>query len=240
MTFEVSDSQVLLVCRSGGVISQLRAGLTSLHISFVTTPSHLAAVGEIKNRNFTHVVFETRGAEISALTFIKELSSIRSDFTLIAVVEQPEIDEVFALLKAGVAGFLVNPFSAELLEEVFITATAAPPALDRIDLEVGRNGPLAVAMLNSLDRLATAVAFLRSGVNDLAINAVETTRKEFYQSVQLGRYFCEGGLLELRSAIVERCIARAMSAPTRLSKLRQELRRIRSEEAELELQAAAE
>lgn len=216
---------VLVVCNEQILSNQLRQSLLRLGIRHITTPSHTVGVTEVKQTRFTHVFFDLYNADMPTVSFVEKILELDPDTTVIAVTLQPQIDDIFKLLRAGTRGFLVYPFSPETLEEVFITATSKIRVSEAIFHSDERNVPLAESVLNSLDRLCSAISTSRNklGLRD----HLDHMMSEFRESAELGARYSQGGHDAFLETIVDTCVNRANNGPRRLKKIREHLRQQR-------------
>ncbi|MCB0323437.1 MAG: hypothetical protein KDD69_07675 [Bdellovibrionales bacterium] len=222
---------VLVVCAKGSTSSQLRQALKALGFSQISAAAtHVAALERAKTRPFSHVVFEAKATDMPALEFVEQLIDYENDAIMIAISEEPRIDDVFGLLRAGARGFLVPPFTTEMLESVMTQATEGPALSEAVLNAPDRNGAFTAVILNNLYRLS--VAMRQSREFESAARDVKNYNFQLRESMELAQLFCQGGEADLREKIMEGCINRAKDAATRLGRLRKRLKKDRGVETE--------
>lgn len=217
---------VLVVCQKGATSSQIRQAMKALgFVQISTAPSHVAAIQRVKTRPFTHVLFDARASDMPAIDFVTQMLELETNAILIAVSEQPRIDDVFSLLRVGGRGFLVPPFTTDQLEEVLLSATEGPKLSEAVLNAPDRNGAFTAVILNNLYRLSVSMRQAREFTS--ALRDVSNYDYQLKESVELALLFCDGDEAVLRDKIIEGCINRAKDAATRLGRLRKRLRKER-------------
>lgn len=217
---------VLVVCAHGAMNAQLRQALKALGFSNVSSsPSHMAGMDKTATRHFSHVLFDAKPTDMPTLEFVEKFLTTEEQAVLIALSEEPRIDDVFALLRAGARSFLVPPFTTDMLEEVLIQATEGPQLSDAVLHAPDRNGAFTAVVLNNLYRLSVAMRQVREFPS--AMRDVKNYNYALRESVDLAILFCDGNEEDLRDKFVEGCINRAKDAATRLGRLRKKLRKER-------------
>jgi len=220
---------VMVVCSQGATSSQVRQALKSLgFMQMSTASSHLAAIEKIKVRNFTHVIFDAKTTDMPSLDFVKLIIEMDANSIMIAISEQPRIDDVFGLLRNGARGFLVPPFTTEMLETVLTQATEGPALSEAVLNAPDRNAAFTAIILNNLYRLS--VAMRQAKEFSSAIRDVKNYNFALKESVDLAQLFCEGSDDDLREKIIEGCINRAKDAASRLGRLRKKLKKERADD----------
>lgn len=224
-----SHFSVLVICAQGTTSSQIRQALKSLGFMNVSTaPTHLAALEKVKIRNFTHLIFDAKSTDMPAIDFVKQILNLDSKSLLIAISEQPRIDDVFGLLRGGARGFLVPPFTTEMLENIMAQATEGPALSEAVLNAPDRNAAFTAIILNNLYRLSVAMRQAKEFTT--AARDVKNYDYALKESVDLAQLFCEGSDEDLREKIIEGCINRAKDAATRLGRLRKKLKKERVED----------
>lgn len=224
---------VMVVCSLGATSSQIRQALKSLgFVQMSTASSHLAAIEKIKVRNFSHVIFDAKTTDLPSLEFVKSIIEMDANTIMIAISEQPRIDDVFGLLRNGARGFLVPPFTTEMLETVLTQATEGPALSEAVLNAPDRNAAFTAIILNNLYRLS--VAMRQAKEFSTAARDVKNYDYALKESVELAQLFCEGSDDDLREKIIEGCINRAKDAATRLGRLRKKLKKERADDDPLE------
>ena len=232
---------VMVVCSQGATSSQVRQALKSLgFVQMSTASTHLAAIEKIKLRNFTHIVFEAKATDMPSLDFVKQILAMDAKTVLIAISDQPRIDDVFGLLRFGARGFLVPPFTTEMLENILTQATEGPALSEAVLNAPDRNAAFTAIILNNLYRLS--VAMRQAKEFSTAVRDVKNYDFALKESVDLAQLFCEGSDEDLKEKIIEGCINRAKDAATRLGRLRKKLKkdRVEDEDEPEEKQAPAQ
>jgi len=217
---------VLVVAQKALTSSQLRQSLKSLgftQISVVT--SHVQAIDRLKTRNFSHHLFDAKVTDMPPVEFVKQVMEMDPNSIMIAVSEEPRIDDVFGLLKAGARAFLVPPLTVDMIEQVIIQATDGPQLSEAVLHAPDRNAAFVAVILNNLYRLS--VAMRQSREFKSAEREMKIYNYSLRESVEMAQLFCDGDEENLRGKIIEGCINRAKDASTRLGRLRKKLRKDR-------------
>jgi hypothetical protein len=237
-----TNVSALVIARTGQTSNQLRSALKTIGFNRLTAcSSHVAGLERIKTRNYQLVMFDAKPTDMPVMDFVRQALELDQHSILIAVSDQPRIDDVFGLLRSGARGFVVTPFTIEGMESVLMRADEGPPFSEAVLMAPDRNAALIGVVLNNLYRLSVLMRQARE---------FESARRElnhykfaFGEAMELARLFCEGAdesiLLE---RIVEDCCTRANSASSRLGRMRQKLQKGREKEDEetvLEAEAAA-
>lgn len=221
-----SHSHILVVCAQGSTSGQVRQALKSIgYAHVVSAPSHLQGINKTRLRNFSHVIFDAKPTDMPTFDFVQQMLELDEKCALIAISEQPKIDDVFGLLRLGAKGFVVPPFTIEVLESVVHQSTEGPPLSDAVLNSPDRNGAFTSVILNNLYRLT--VAMRQAHEFPTAEREVKIYNYSLRESVELAQLFCEGGEDELREKIIEGCLNRAKDAATRLGRLRKRLKKER-------------
>lgn len=230
--------QVLVVASKAITSSQLRQSLKSLGFTQVSVvASHVAAIERVKGRNFSHYLFEARDTDMPAIEFVRQVLEMESSAIMIAVSEEPRIDDVFGLLRAGARAFLVPPLTVDMIEQMIVMATDGPQLSEAVLHAPDRNAAFVAVILNNLYRLSVSMRQAREFKS--AERDVKIYNFSLRESVEMAQLFCEGGDEDLRAKIIEGCVNRAKDASTRLGRLRKKLRkdRVEGDEDEPEGQA---
>lgn len=213
--------RVLVVCEHLATSNQLRMGLRTLGVEHVFTPANMKAVSHLGSSKFTHVFFDLGRPDPETLSFARKILEIDSEVTLIGVAAEPRIEHIFRLLQVGARGCLVVPFSNESLEQVFNHATANVRISEAVFQSKNRNVPLAEGIVNSLDRLASAMSNVRHTA--ATAGALPQLLAELRETTKTAFAHCERSPEHLREAIVDTCLNRASGKPRRLRKIREYL-----------------
>lgn len=220
---------VLVVVNNSNTSRQIRQAMKSLGFSQISSvATHIAAFDRGQGRHFTHVIFDAKGTDMPGMAFVDRFIKYEPEVVMIAVSDQPRIDDVFGLLRCGARGFIVPPFTVEVLESVLLQATEGPALSDAVLNAPDRNGAFTAVILNNLYRLSVSMRQAREFAS--AVRDAEVYNYQLRESMEMAQLFCEGDESDLREKIVEGCINRAKDASTRLGRLRKRLKRDRSED----------
>ena len=209
------------------VSTQIRQSLKSLgfpQLSVVNT--HALGVERAQERNFSHYIVDAKDTDMTALDFVAKIMTMEREPIILAVSEEPKIDDVFSLLKVGARGFLVPPLNVEAIEQVLMQASKGPVLSDAVLNAPDRNGAFVAVVLNNLYRLAVSMRQSREFVT--AQRDVKFYNYALRESMEMAQLFCEGSDEDLREKIVEGCINRAKDAASRLGRLRKKLSKTRT------------
>ncbi|MFN8389863.1 MAG: response regulator [Bdellovibrionota bacterium] len=217
---------VLVVVQKTITSNQLRQSLKSIGFTQISVvPTHVAALERVKGRNFTHIMFDAKATDMPAIEFVKQMAEIEKDVTMIAVSEEPRIDDVFGLLRAGARAFLVPPLTVDMIEQMIVHASEGPQLSEAVLHAPDRNAAFVAVILNNLYRLSVSMRQAREFKS--AERDVKVYNYSLRESVEMAQLFCEGGDDDLREKIIEGCINRAKDASTRLGRLRKKLKKER-------------
>jgi DNA-binding NarL/FixJ family response regulator len=221
-----SQANILIVCAQGATSGQLRQALKSVGYTNITSaPSHLQGINKTRLRNFSHVIFDAKSSDMPTFDFVSQMMEMDENCAMIAVSEQPRIDDVFGLLRLGARGFIIPPFTIDILETIIHQSTEGPPLSDAVLNSPDRNAAFTSVVLNNLYRLTVAMRQAREFPT--AEREVKIYNYSLRESVELAQLFCEGSDEDLRDKIIEGCLNRAKDAATRLGRLRKKLKKER-------------
>ncbi|MCB0345669.1 MAG: hypothetical protein KDD66_11165 [Bdellovibrionales bacterium] len=213
---------VLVVCQNGSRSNQIRQALKTLGFAQISAaPTHVTALERFKVRKFSHVIFESSATDMPPLDFVMQLMEMDENCCLIAVSEQPRVDDVFGLLRAGSRHYLVVPFTVNSLEEVLTEAIEGAPLSEAVLNAPDRNSALVGVILNNLYRQTVLMRQAREF--ETAARELTAQTAKMIQSVDMAKLFCEGTEEDLLNEIIEACIARANIAASRLGRTRKRL-----------------
>ncbi len=226
-----SQVSVLVIARNGNVSNQIRACLKNLGFSKLSAVgTHVGGLDRIKSRTFHLVIFDAAGTDMAAAEFVREAMTLDAKQVLIALSSQPQIDDVFGLLRAGARGYVVSPFTIDSLEVVISRADEGPPFSEAVLQAPDRNAALVGLILNNLYRLSVLMRQAREYPS--AVKEARRYQNALAESVDIAKMFCvNGDEVALRDRIVEDCIGRANTAASRLGRTRQKLQRDRAQPA---------
>lgn len=222
-----SQVSVLVIARNGNVSNQIRACLKNLGFSKLSAVgTHVGGLDRIKSRSFQLVIFDAVSTDMAASDFVREAIALDGKQVLIALSAQPQIDDVFGLLRAGSRGYVVSPFTIDSLEMVISRADEGPPFSEAVLQAPDRNAALVGLILNNLYRLSVLMRQARE--YPTAVKEARRYQSALAESVDIAKMFCEkGDEMLLRDRIIEDCIGRANTAASRLGRTRQKLQRER-------------
>lgn len=112
------------------------------------------ALEVLEHQHFTHVILEPQYSFVSADNLIRLILELQPETTLITLLSQPTIHEVFQMLASGAKGFLVKPYSIASIDEAITTASVVEKIPDVILQAENPTEALTTLILSSLDKLA--------------------------------------------------------------------------------------
>ncbi len=190
--------------------------------------SHAFALSQISPNSVSHMLFDARSNDMDVVTFVDHMVASQRNMTLVAITEDPVIDRVFDLICRGARGFLVPPVTLDTCESVLVSATKGAPFSQELLEAKDRNKAFAEVILRNLYRLTVALKQTRHSPG--AEEYVLKFSQALDESVELARMFHEHSLEHLQAKIVEGCLWRADEERTRLTKLRDNLKKARASE----------
>ena len=223
------DNITVLVVTSNALTNdQLRQSLLGLGYTQISrAPTHVQGLEKIKERNFDAILFDARGTDQVPIEFVQHALAWDERCVLIALSAEPKIDDVFGLLGAGARGFVVLPFTVDILDDSILHALDGPPLSDQILTAPDRDTALVGMILNSLYRLTVVMRQAREFPS--AAKEIPKFKQNLVESSKLARLFCKGSEDELRNRIIEECLSRANRAATRLGRTRMKLKQAREQ-----------
>jgi DNA-binding NarL/FixJ family response regulator len=133
----------------------LRQCLTGLGYGTISEVSEVEnALEMLEEHSFTHVILEPHQSCISADNFIRLITELQPETTLITLLSQPTIHDVFHMLSSGAKGFLVKPYSIGSIDEAITTASVVEKIPEVILEAENPTEALTTLILSSLDKLA--------------------------------------------------------------------------------------
>ena len=219
---------VLVISSNGTVSNQIRGALKNIGFNKLSAiASHVGGLDRMKGRNFEIVFFDCKSSDMATMDFVREAIALGDKAILIAMSGEPRIDDVFGLLRMGARGFVVQPFTINIVEDVIMKAFEGLPFSEAVLNAADRNAALTGVVLNNLYRLSVMLRQAREFPS--AARDVDRYRISFSESMEMAKMFCEhGDDLLLRDKIIEDCIARANVAATRLGRTRKRLQEKRN------------
>jgi len=224
------NASVLVVSHDSATGSQLKQALHAIGYDNVSsTGTHVQGLERFKDRPFSLVFFDAVPTNMPTVEFVTALRTLDDKAMFIALSARPSIDQVFEILRAGARWFVVLPFTMDTVEAVLNKATEGPPFTEGILEATDRNAALVGMILNSLENLTTGIRYVRAFPQ--SPSATDSLWQEFRDAVKLAHTFAQGGDAALREKIIDACLSRAHSAPTRLGRVRRKLQRLRDKQA---------
>lgn len=219
----VQKSEAVVVGSNKNILMQLRSALKSIGFLNVHQSQSLVEASQLGvSPKVSHLLFDLRGADMDSVQFVKQVVSTNKAATLVVITENPALDNVFDLIKAGTRGFLIPPPTIEGVEGVLLSATSGPPLSEAILNAEDRNEALAGLVLGFLYR--TAVTMRESRESNTGTQAVDRYMRALRAASATARMFCQGGPDALREKLIDCCIKRADERKTRLGEIRKNLR----------------
>lgn len=238
--------EVLINCRKGRVSAPLRHALMSIGFDRVSsTLSYEHAIEEAKEQDYHFVFFDSYAPEHSSVetsAFIESFSEIQPRSILIAVSTTPTAANIFKVIKCGARGYLVPPFTPEVMEEILVRTTQAPKIDSSVLDEANRNGALAKMIFDNLNLLSEYITKIQKQINleEIDLEESEENMPSYEEIIKIDRYsaalaesvraarkFCEGSHEDLVNALIDESIRRAMSK-SKINTARQKLREQRA------------
>jgi DNA-binding NtrC family response regulator len=228
-SFQISLSQkekasftILLVEPDAEDAEQLRGLFRELGYTAVTyARDHGSAYKLLEERNFSHVVFSARSTNVPVESFVRKLLADKEDAILIPSSYDPNLDNVFELLRMGCRGFLVLPPDQEDLESAMGVATKGEAMSKKILHAVDRNQAFSALMSATLDKLAQVQRDAEK--YDVARKELPLVLAHFQTCVKLGKTFAEGGEEELQQKMFQFMEKIGNGSATRLGRARKRL-----------------
>lgn len=223
--YETSRAQipVLLISSNSNVTTQMRHALKSVGFGVIScAPSHSLGIDKFRDRPFPVVIFDAKKTDMPTEAFVMQMAKLDPDAALIPFSGEPQVDDIFGLLRAGARHFISVPFNAETVELVILRA-AEGPALSEVVLQsTDRNSALAGVVLNCLYRVTVLQRQVRECPRWKSI--LEREQRYLAETSELAKTFCEGGEQALQEKIVEGCLKRSELSATRIGRARARLR----------------
>ena len=203
-------------------LENFRSVLTNIGYGYCQVSSdHAAAIKLIYERNFTHLLFSAQATSMPVKDFLAKAMQIDNNCVAIATSNQPQVDEVFELLKIGARGFLAKPFNIQSVEDAILFATKGEP-FSRVILEArDRNEAFSALLAATLDKFADISRHAKNHLS--ADEAVVRYAQEFRNSTRLARIFAKDGEIALLEKLQEFFISLGNGPATKLGRLRKRL-----------------
>jgi DNA-binding NarL/FixJ family response regulator len=220
---ELIRTHILVVEADPSLRAAMRATLGSLGFGGVSdAPNHALALGKLRERRFTHTIFEARGTNVPVLDFLRRALDDNPGLVAIPSSADPSVDDVFSMLLLGARGYIVKPFAAEAVEEAMLLATKGEPLPRAVLNAVDRNQALSAIVMTSLDGFATVLRQARQF--ESARMNIPKAERSFRRAIDLAGTFAEGGKEGLLEALIEFALERADGPATKLGRLRKRLK----------------
>ncbi len=223
---ERAASSILVVEADPNHRNNMRNALKTLGYGVISdAPNHTTALERMKERRFTHVLFDAKKSNMEPKDFLRVVLEGDSATVAIPTSGQPSIDDVFDLFVMGAKGFVVKPFTIDSVEEAIVMASKGEPIAEAVLKAKNRNEALVAVMMTSLDKVST---LLRQGQQfETALREVPRAMRTFMRASDLAKTFCKGGDEALLEALQNFCIDRGKGPATRLGRLRKRLKNTR-------------
>jgi DNA-binding NtrC family response regulator len=226
----LSGYKMVVVCANTQKLNQYKYITKTIGFPHVEGySSHSYALSQITPNTVSHLLFDARSNDMDVVAFVEHMFSTQRNITQVAITEDPVIDRVFDLICRGARGFLVPPVNLSTCESILISATKGPPFSEELLEAKDRNKAFAEIILKNLYRLTVALKQARQ--SEAAEEYVLKFSQALDESVELARMFHEHSLAHLQAKIVEGCLWRADEERTRLTKVRDNLKKARAESA---------
>ena len=220
--FEKQGISILLVDPDQGMRETMRRTLINQGYGQVSeAKSHLSALDKIRERDFSHIIFDAKQTDMPAHEFLQNALELDETMITVAASADPTIDDVFGLLVIGARGYIVKPISLGSVDEALIMATKGEPISEAILYAKDRNEALASLMMTALDKLATVIR--QSRQFDTAQLEVPKAVMRLRRSSDIARTFAKDGDEGLLEALLEFALERSKGPATRLGRLRKRL-----------------
>jgi DNA-binding NarL/FixJ family response regulator len=189
--------------------------------SVTALSDHGSAYKLLEERNFSHVIFSARKTNVPVDSFVRKLLADNPESVLIPSSYDPNLDNVFDLLRIGCRGFLVLPPDETDLESAICVATKGEAISKNILHAVDRNTAFSALMSATLDKLAQAQKDAEK--YEIARKELPLVMAHFQTCVKLGKTFAEGGEEELQAKMFQFMEKVGNGAATRLGRARRRI-----------------
>ena len=215
-------ASILVVDRDPIYLENMRTTLITLGYGSINAVSdHDAALKVIEQRNFSHVFFTAVETNMPPAEFLRKALQLDPKMITIPSSAQPDVDDVFELLRIGARGFLVKPFSGESVEATIVEATKGE-GFSRAILDArDRNEAFSALLAANLDKLADAMRISKN--LSLSTSRLTSHMADFASAAKLARNFAKNGEEGLRSRMVDFFVSLSSGPATRLGRLRRKL-----------------
>ena len=219
---ERRGTSILIVEREPAELEGLRSALLALGYGATTASGdHDTALKMVYGRNYSHIIFTAQKTSITARDFISKAHEVDPKAIPVVTSWDPQVDEVFDLLRLGARGFIVKPFSIQSLDAAILFATKGDPFSQVILEAQDRNEAFSALLAATLDKLADTCAHSRKLSAPGAV--IKHYQHEFSSVSRLARCFAKGGEEALLKRMVDFFVNLAEGPATRLGRLRKRL-----------------
>jgi DNA-binding NarL/FixJ family response regulator len=213
---------------------RMREILESLNFGGVNCqPDHVKAIEVFKERPFTHCIFSSKITTMPPREFLAQILTIDPKLVALPTAFDPQIDDIFELLKIGARGYITRPFSPDAMDQAILMASEGEPFSDAILNAKNRNEAFSALTAATLDKLATTKRQSAKYVTALA--ELPKFQIDFEAAVKFGRSFSEGGDEAFQESLVEFFCKLAEGPASRLGRLRKRLNTTRKVEEKVEV-----
>jgi DNA-binding NtrC family response regulator len=223
-----SKERVLVINSFSDTNYRLREALMNLgwsRASFART--HHLGLKRITAEQFGIALFSGSRTDMDPVHFVDAASKADTSTILIALSSNPQVEDIFGILRSGARGVLRLPFALEGLEAVIMQAKQGPPLSKWVFSAPDRNAALAECVLADLHDLTVAMRQAREF--DSAARDAAVLRFRLEQSMELATMFAEHTAdASLFDRIRDGCIRRSETAASRLGRTRIALKKRRS------------
>jgi DNA-binding NarL/FixJ family response regulator len=220
---ERQQSSFLIVEEEPETRNQFRSvlrtiGFGSMHIA----GDHISALKVLDDRHFTHTIFSAASTNMPPEEYLRKILSTSARIVAIPSSSNPNVDDVFELLRLGARGFLIKPFTTDSLEIGILMATKGEPMSDAILQAKDRNEAFSALIAANIDKLASAMRY--SNKSSSLSNHLDKLSIDLKSCVELGRMFAKGGEKVLQERMIDFFIELSNGPATRLGRVRHRLK----------------
>jgi DNA-binding NarL/FixJ family response regulator len=226
---ERARASVLMIEPDAAGRNNMRTALKTLGYGGISdVPNHAAAIEKMKERKFTHIIFDAKKTNMPTKDFLTQLFELDNSTVAIPASFEPNVDDVFDLLILGARGYLCKPFTIDTVEQAIVAATKGDPLPPSVLNAKDRNEALTAILMSSLDKAATIMR--QAQQFETAKREIPRALASLKRSAEMARMFSKGGEQGLMDAIEKFCIDRSKGPATRLGRLRKRLKTGRVED----------
>lgn len=216
------SSTFLIIDPDDRTAELLKRSLLTLNFGHCTSaPSHAKGLDKLKERPFTHIIFDARTTDMSPEEFLDKALVLEQGIVLIAASFDPTLDNVFDLLMKGARSYLVKPFAQSDVDEVICLATAGNPFPQFIGESSDRNKVFSMMTSHALDSLSEVQK--QADRFESASRKVSGYKMQLNNAVRLGTTFGIDGAAGFSRALIDHFTECAGQPATALGKRRRQL-----------------